>query len=320
MTACSSKPLAVASLLVLAGCASSIPTNGGGPAPDGHGPAEPAVIHIGKPAGTMPPLVAEPEPEALSSPAPSFGEPSHLAEPPPDAQRNDAGVYSLVIRGGEGRERPDAGDEVTAHYVGWTTDGKQFDSSLERGKPITMRLDHAIAGWRHGVTEMVVGEQRRMWIPANLAYGNDKRGGKPTGMLIFDIELLDFKRTAAAPPTPRDLHKPPPTARTTSSGLVYRVLQKGHGHRHPTAKERVEVHYSGWDSTGRMFDSSITRGKSATFPLQGVIKGWTEGLQLMVAGDHFRFWIPPSLAYGSTPRTGAPAGTLVFDVELIAIK
>ena len=69
-----------------------------------------------------------------------------------------------------------------------------------------------------------------------------------------------------------------------------------------------------------MFDSSVTRGQPATFPLNRVIKGWTEGLQLMSPGDKFRFWIPAELAYGATPsRPGAPAGQLTFDVELLKI-
>jgi len=69
-----------------------------------------------------------------------------------------------------------------------------------------------------------------------------------------------------------------------------------------------------------MFDSSSTRGSPATFPLSAVIKGWTEGLQLMRAGDRARFWIPPTLAYGVSPQNGAPAGMLVFDVDLIEVK
>ena len=79
----------------------------------------------------------------------------------------------------------------------------------------------------------------------------------------------------------------------------------------------VEVHYSGWTTDGKMFDSSVVRGSTAKFPLNRVIKGWTEGVQLMVKGEKRRFWIPGKLAYGDTPkRPGAPAGTLVFDVEL----
>ena len=70
-----------------------------------------------------------------------------------------------------------------------------------------------------------------------------------------------------------------------------------------------------------MFDSSVTRGRPATFPLDKVVKGWTEGLQLMKVGDKMRFWIPADLAYGDKPkRPGAPSGDLIFDVELIAIR
>jgi peptidylprolyl isomerase len=80
----------------------------------------------------------------------------------------------------------------------------------------------------------------------------------------------------------------------------------------------VRVDYSGWTTDGKMFDSSLTRGEPAEFPLGGVIAGWTEGLQLMVKGEKRRFWIPEALAYKGAP--GAPAGMLVFDVELLDIK
>ena len=69
-----------------------------------------------------------------------------------------------------------------------------------------------------------------------------------------------------------------------------------------------------------MFDSSVQRGEPLTFPLNGVIKGWTEGVQLMVVGEKRRFWIPGSLAYDNSPRPGAPKGMLVFDIELLGIE
>lgn len=119
---------------------------------------------------------------------------------------------------------------------------------------------------------------------------------------------------------PSDVAAAPAEAQTTESGLAYRVLEAGSGQRHPAATDKVEVHYTGWTTDGAMFDSSVARGMTATFPLNGVIKGWTEGLQLMVEGEKARFWIPGDLAYGDNPRPGAPAGLLVFDVELIAIK
>jgi FKBP-type peptidyl-prolyl cis-trans isomerase len=120
---------------------------------------------------------------------------------------------------------------------------------------------------------------------------------------------------------PTDVAAPPAEAKVTSSGLAYRMLEKGTGTRHPSPSSVVEVHYSGWTTDGKLFDSSVGRGRSATFPLDGVIAGWTEGLQLMVEGEKARFWIPGSLAYGEEPTSpGAPAGTLVFDVQLLAIK
>jgi peptidylprolyl isomerase len=82
--------------------------------------------------------------------------------------------------------------------------------------------------------------------------------------------------------------------------------------------DTVKVHYTGWTTDGEMFDSSVSRGEPATFPLNAVIPGWTEGLQLMSVGAQHRLWIPEPLAYKGAP--GRPAGMLVFDVELIAIE
>jgi len=116
---------------------------------------------------------------------------------------------------------------------------------------------------------------------------------------------------------PSDVAAPPAGAERTPSGLASRVLRPGTGTAHPGATSRVTVHYTGWTTDGAMFDSSRTRGEPATFPLDRVIQGWTEGVQLMVVGEQRRFWIPEALAYQG--RRGAPAGMLVFDVELLSI-
>ena len=122
-------------------------------------------------------------------------------------------------------------------------------------------------------------------------------------------------------PAPEDVSAAPAEATTTASGLAYRVIQAGSGTEHPGPTSSVTVHYSGWTTDGRMFDSSVVRGQTISFPLNGVIKGWTEGVQLMVKGEKTRFWIPAGLAYGETPRRpGAPAGMLVFDIELFEFK
>ena len=120
---------------------------------------------------------------------------------------------------------------------------------------------------------------------------------------------------------PADVAAPPKDATRTASGLAYKSLKKGTGMVKPRPTNTVTVHYTGWTTDGKMFDSSVKRGRPASFPLNQVIKGWTEGLQLMVQGEKMRFWIPGNLAYGDTPRRrGAPAGMLVFDVELLSFK
>ena len=108
---------------------------------------------------------------------------------------------------------------------------------------------------------------------------------------------------------------------TTESGLQYRIVRLGEGEK-PTRESTVEVHYEGKLLNGQVFDSSIQRGQKITFPLAGVIAGWTEGLQLMPVGSRFEFYIPSALAYGTNgaPPAIGPNATLIFDVELFAIQ
>jgi FKBP-type peptidyl-prolyl cis-trans isomerase FklB len=105
------------------------------------------------------------------------------------------------------------------------------------------------------------------------------------------------------------------------SGLQYEILVEGNGPR-PVATNKVTCHYHGTLIDGTVFDSSVQRGQPATFPLNGVIKGWTEGVQLMPAGSKWRFYIPPHLAYGDRQASAqiGPGSTLIFDVELISFS
>ena len=110
---------------------------------------------------------------------------------------------------------------------------------------------------------------------------------------------------------------------TTESGLQYEVLSEGPADgQKPTAEDTVTVHYSGTLLDGSVFDSSYERGTPATFPLNGVIAGWTEGLQLMSVGSSYRFYIPPALGYGEMGAGDmiGPNMLLVFDVELLSIE
>lgn len=109
--------------------------------------------------------------------------------------------------------------------------------------------------------------------------------------------------------------------KTTASGLQYEILREGSG-RAPAASSVVRVHYEGKLIDGNIFDSSVRRGEPAEFPLNRVIRGWTEGLQLMKEGAKFRFVIPPELAYGAhgAPPAIGPDATLIFEVELLSVK
>jgi peptidylprolyl isomerase len=107
----------------------------------------------------------------------------------------------------------------------------------------------------------------------------------------------------------------------TASGLQYQVLEKGKGSVHPSAKDTVKVHYHGTLLDESVFDSSVSRGEPISFGLNQVIKGWTEGLQLMVVGDKFKLFIPSHLAYGNRSAGSIqPGSTLIFEVELLGIN
>ena len=256
---------------------------------------------------------------AMVSSANDVPVPPDVAAPPEDASCTDSGLCSKVLIAGSGTEHPEAWDSVTVHYSGWTTDGKMFDSSVARGKPATFPLNRVIPGWTEGVQLMVVGETRRFWIPTELAYNN--MPGRPAGMLVFDVELKEITnqpKPPEPPAAPADVTAPPEDAEVTKSGLASKVLKPGTGTDHPGKSSSVTVHYTGWTTDGKMFDSSVVRGQPATFPLNRVIPGWTEGVQLMVVGETRRFWIPEKLAYKGA--AGAPQGMLVFDVELISIE
>ena len=240
--------------------------------------------------------------------------PPDVAEPPADAVKSPSGLASKVVTPGTSEEKPTPTDVVTVHYTGWTPDGKMVDSSRARGMPSMFPLNRVMTGWRECVQLMVVGETRRCWLPEALAYNG--QAGRPRGMVVFDIELID---TRVAPNVaPPDVAAPPDDAKRTASGLAYKVLKPGIGARRPGQFQRVLVHYTGWTTDGKMFDSSVAKGTPVTLSLDNVIRGWAEGLQLMVEGERTRFWIPQTLAYKGEP--GSPRGMLVFEVDLIRIE
>jgi peptidylprolyl isomerase len=255
--------------------------------------------------------------DAAPAAAAGLPAPPDVEAPPADAAKTASGLASKVLVPGTGTEHPGQNDSVKVNYTGWTTDGKMFDSSVaplqpgRRPEPISLALGRVIPGWTEGLQLMVVGEKRRMWIPAELAYNG--RPGAPPGMLVFDVELLDI---TPGPKPPDDVAAAPADADKTKDGLASKITQKGTGKDHPGPNDSVRINFSLWQSDGKFLGGS--GDKPVVRPVTGLSDGWTEGLQLMVTGEKRTFWVPAALGPKSRPGT-PPTGDTTMLVELIDI-
>lgn len=234
--------------------------------------------------------------------------PADLKTPPADAVTSENGLVTKRLAEGTGTVKPTDDHIVRVRYTVWKSTG-DLVQHVPAPRTTVIAVTKMVPGWAQAVRGMVVGEKLRAWVPPAL------NGGKLAEGLLFDTELVEI---IERPATPADVAAPPADAETSESGLASKVLKGGTGIVHPKRSGTVTVHYTGWTTDGRMFDSSVIRGEPATFRLDEVIRGWTEGLQLMVAGEKRRFWIPAKLAYADDKTR--PQGMLVFDVELIAIR
>ena len=253
-------------------------------------------------------------------PAPEV--PADYASPPANAQViKPSGVKYVVVRPGTGTEKARTFDTVTFNYTAWDKTGRMFDSTEVRKRATVAPPYRQTPAMESVLTAMTAGERIRFWADAAQMQLPGQAGpNAPTGLVCFELEVLQIAKAAAAPPAaPADVAKPPDDAKKTAKGTFYKVIKAGKGGPKPTATDSVTVNYTGWTTDGRMFDSSVLRGKPADFGLGGgVIAGWTDGLTQMSVGDTYRFWIPDTLAYKGAPEK--PQGMLVFDIELLAIK
>jgi len=243
-----------------------------------------------------------------------------------------SGLQFLVLEEGPtSGAAPKEADLVDVDYVGTKLDGVEFDSTRSQGAAARFPLSAVADSWTgEAVKLMTVGDRYRFFVPANLAFGDR---GTPDGVigpneaLIYDVALLNVTNAGSNLEAANNFlaaNKSKDGVTTTGSGLQYKVLEEGKSDgKSPSDVDAVKVHYEGTLLNGTVFDSSYARGEPIEFPLTGVIPGWIEGLQLMKEGAKFRFFIPPDLAYGATPRPGGPIGpneALIFEVELIEVK
>lgn len=262
------------------------------------------------------PLAAQESEAPVPAPAPEPQAPPAPADltPPAGAQTTASGLAYQVLEEGSGSARPDANDLVVVHYTGWRAeDGALFDSSLTRGKPALLPLEALIEGWTEGLQLMTEGAKWRLWIPAELAYAGVE--GRPQGMLVFDVELIDVREI---PSVPENLPEPPADAEKSPSGLAWKVLEAGAGDERPGPGDRVKVEYIAWNQEGQWVDATYAKGSPAILAFDGVIAGWQEALRGMAPGEKRRLWVPAELAYGNDPSQ--PHGPMVFEVQLLEIN
>lgn len=278
--------------------------------------AVPALILLTLAAALLLPLPVAAQEEAAPEPAPRPEVPAAPEDltPPGDAQTTASGLAYQVLEEGTGTAQPDENDLVVVHYTGWNSaDGSVFDSSVARGEPALLPLEALIEGWTEGIQLMTEGAKWRLWIPGELAYQGIE--GRPQGMLVFDVELLDVREI---PSLPENLPDPPADAQRSRSGLAWKVLEEGSGEERPGPGDEVKVHYIAWNQEGQWVDASYAKGAPATLQFDGVIRGWQEALRDMAPGEKRRLWVPADLAYGNDP--GQPHGPMVFEVELLEIN
>ncbi|REG92263.1 FKBP-type peptidyl-prolyl cis-trans isomerase [Flavobacterium aquicola] len=242
---------------------------------------------------------------------------AYVAENHLDAKRTSSGLYYVINEAGTGKQ-PTAASNVTVSYKGYYTNKKALDQSTDAG--VTFNLQQVIKGWTEGIPFFKEGGSGILLIPAHLAYGSDDYKGVPAGsVLIFEIKLLAVEHSAINDAAiVKYIADNNLNATKTASGLYYVIDEEGTG-KQPASTANVTVAYKGYYTNKTLFDQGSTTGVS--FNLQGVIKGWTEGIPYFKEGGSGKLLVPSALGYGSYDYRGIPGGSvLIFDVKLISVN
>lgn len=223
--------------------------------------------------------------------------------------------YTITAKGNG--PLPKNGDKVFVHYTGTLTDGTVFDSSTGKA-PYGFKLGQGavIKGWDEAILLLHGGDKAKLEIPAALAYGNRPNGKIPANSILnFEVELMDIIPAPVAWVPAKGMD-----TITTQSGLKYIIFKENKENPMATKTDVVHMHYTGFLTDGKIFDSSVEKGKPLPFPIgrKAVIPGWEEIALLMHKGDKFKVIVPPALGYGDNASRLIPAkSTLIFDMELI---
>ena len=242
--------------------------------------------------------------------------PAEVNNPPKGARTVFTGLRYMDLKKGTGRPPADEQRIVRTLTDAWQSDGKQVSNAVLDGLDTNQvfELRKILPILAKALESTPRGGKRRWWISKDLIPENPILGSFNH---MIDIEVVDVVDPM---PAPADVRAIPADATLTENGIGYKILVSSEG-AHPTLEDDIEVHYSGWQTNGHMFDSSRLREHTATFPLGKLIQGWQEAIPLMQVGEQARIWIPGPLAYDNrADRPFAPKGMLVFDVELVGIK
>ncbi len=242
--------------------------------------------------------------------------PDAVNNPPKGVRTIFTGLRYMDLKPGNGRSPADEQRIVRTLTDAWQSDGKQVSNAILDGLDTNQvfELRRQLPILAKALESTPVGGKRRWWISKDLIPENPILGSFDH---MIDIEVVDIVDPL---PAPGDVRAIPNDATVSENGIGYKVLVAGDG-AHPTLQDDIEVHYSGWQTNGHMFDSSRLRMRTNTFPLGKLIQGWQEALPLMQVGEQARIWIPGALAYDNREdRPFAPKGMLVFDVELVSIN
>lgn len=206
-------------------------------------------------------------------------------------------------------------------FIGTLYDGEEFSNTFDGGQPVTVFVNNLPPGLEEGLQLAPIGSRYEFVLPPELAYGNtppQDSGIPPGAVVIFEVELIHSSNYDSVY---LDENAEREEVMVTESGLQYRVIEEGSGES-PANDSNVSVEYTGTFIYGETFDTSRETEGPATFNVEGVIDGFSEGLQLMQEGARYEFFIPGDLAYGNQPPQQSaiyPDATLIFDVELISV-